>query len=104
MNTYEWVISKLEVVPQVGSIENYVTRCHWKYIATDGTITKETFGLQGFETNENPENYVAFDDLTKEIVEGWLEVSMDMEAIKAELDSKIADEITPPIVSMPIPW
>ena len=104
MNTYEWIISKLEVVPQIGSVSDYVVRCHWRYVATDGTITKEVYGLQAFNPTENPENYVAFEDLTKEIVEGWLEASIDMEAIKLSLDKQIEDEINPPIVSMPIPW
>lgn len=104
MNTYEWIIEKLEVVPQIGNVNDYVVRCHWRYTATDGTITKGAIGLQGFEPTENPENYVAFENLTKGIVEGWLETSIDVDALKLSLDNQIADEITPPIVSVPIPW
>ena len=104
MNTYEWIIKKLEVAPQIGSVSDYVVRCHWGYTATDGTITKEAYGLQAFEPTENPENYIAFENLTKEIVEGWLEASIDVDALRLSLDNQIADEITPPIVSVPIPW
>jgi len=104
MNTYEWIIKKLEVMPQVGSVSDYVVRCHWGYQATDGTIVKEAYGLQAFEPSKTPENYVAYEDLTKEIVEGWLENSMDVQAMQANLDAAIQDEIQPPIVSVPIPW
>lgn len=104
MNTYEWIIGKLEVVPQVGNVTNFVVRCHWRYQATNGTIIKEVYGLQAFEPDATQENYVPYESLTKEVVEGWLEASNDMNRIKDSLDKQIEDEITPPIVSMPIPW
>lgn len=104
MNTYEWIISKLEVVSQVGNITNYVVRCHWRYRATQDLITKDTYGLQSFEVNENPEDYVPYEELTKEMVEGWLEASNDVERMRESLDAQIEEELNPPIVSMPIPW
>jgi hypothetical protein len=104
MNTYEWIISKLEVMPQVGNVDNYVVHCHWKYVATDGTITKEDYGLQAFEPDPAQQNYVPYESLTKEIVEGWLNSSINVEAMKASLDGKIQDELQPSIVSLPIPW
>lgn len=104
MNTYEWIIAKLEVKSQVGNITNYVVHCHWRYRASNELISKEAYGLQSFEVNEEPENYIPYEELTKEIVEGWLEASVDTTRLKDALDAEIEQELNPPIVSMPIPW
>ena len=51
------------------------------------------------------EDFTAFEDLTQEIVEVWLEASdLDVEAIKASLDSQITEAVTPTSVTKSVPW
>ena len=42
-------------------------------------------------TEPNPENYISFNDLTDEIVWGWIEPQLDIEQIKLTLDKQIED-------------
>ena len=35
---------------------------------------------------------------------GWLETILDVESLNANLDSQIADQITPKIITLPLPF
>ena len=63
----------------------------------------DVYSTQSFSP-DNVENFIPYEDLTFDIVCGWLESSMDVAAIDANLDTQIANLINPPIVSPPLPW
>ena len=107
MSTKNWVVSQLDCLPQDGTLENFVVVCHWRRQAHEVVDGKEynadVYSTQSFSP-DNVENFIAYEDLTFEIVCSWLESSMDVEAIDANLDTQISNLINPPIVSPPLPW
>jgi hypothetical protein len=107
MSTKNWVVSQLDCLPQDGELKDFVVVCHWRRQAHEVVDGKEynadVYSTQSFSP-DNVENFIPYEDLTFDIVCGWLESSMDMEALDANLDTQIANLINPPIVSPPLPW
>jgi hypothetical protein len=107
MIVYNWVVSQLDCLPQDGDLKDFVVVCHWRRQAHEIVDGKEynadVYSTQSFSP-DNVENFIPYEDLTFDIVCGWLESSMDVEAIDANLDTQIANLINPPIVSPPLPW
>ena len=110
-NTYTWQINALDTNPTQGDLANVVYNIHWGLVAasdqTDANGNAYTADSIGTQTIPAPtgEDFTAFEDLTQEIVEAWLEASdLDVEAIKAGLDSQIAEAITPTSVTKSAPW
>ena len=110
-NTYSWQINALDTYPSQEDLTNVVYNVHWGLTATsdqtdtDGNAyTATSIGTQTAAAPDT-DNYTAFDDLTQEIVEGWLEASdLDVDAIKAGLDAQITENITPTSVTKGTPW
>ena len=109
-NTYSWQINALDTYPTQDSLTDVVYNIHWGLTATsdqtdaDGnTYTATSIGTQTV-TGPDTENYTAFENLTQDIVEAWLEASdLDIDGIKASLDRQIAEKITPTSVTKQLP-
>jgi hypothetical protein len=110
-NTYSWAINALDTYPIKDSLSDVVYNIHWSMIATSdqtdvngNPYTASSIGTQ-IVTVPDADGFIAFDDLTQEIVEGWLEASeLDVDSIKANLDAQIEEKITPKSVTRVIPW
>ena len=110
-NTYTWQINALDTNPTQGDLTNVVYNIHWELIATsdqtdsDGNAyTADSIGTQTIAAPSSG-SFTAFEDLTQEIVEGWLENSdLDIQAIKTNLNSQITEAITPTSVTKLAPW
>jgi hypothetical protein len=110
-NTYNWQINALDTYPTQGSLTDVVYNIHWGLTAksdqddTNGNpYTADSVGTQTIAA-PNSDSFTAFEDLTQEIVEGWLEASeLNVEAIKASLDAQITENITPTSVTKSTPW
>lgn len=110
-NTYSWQINALDTYPLRENLADVVYNVHWGLTATsdqtdaDGVAyTVNSIGTQTV-TAPNADNYTAFEDLTQDIVEAWLEASdLDVDAIKASLDAQITENITPTSVTKSTPW
>ena len=105
-NSYSWVISQLECIPQHGGLENVVMVIHWRRQATDGLHMADVYGTQSV-TLDPLAPFTTFEQITKEQVEGWLADAMGSERIAeldANLDSQIDALINPPVIRPPLPW
>lgn len=110
-NTYSWHINALDVRPTQDSLTDVVYNIHWKLSATAPNLDDNSNPLYvansiGTQTVAAPDsdNFTAFEDLTQEIVETWLEASdLDVEAIKASLDAQLVEKITPTSVTKQLP-
>ena len=109
-NTYSWQINALDTYPSQESLTDVVYNIHWGLTATsdqtDGDGNAYTANSIGTQTVAAPDadDYTAFEDLTQEIVEAWLEASdLDVEAIKEGLDAQIVEKITPTSVTKQLP-
>jgi hypothetical protein len=104
---YQWVIAQMNEVPQEGSLLDVVVMVHWRRNATtevDGkAYVADTYGTMGC-TTPSPTDFTAYPDLTFEQVCGWLDAGLDIEAINMNLTSQLNNQITPPIITLPLPW
>lgn len=109
-NTYSWQINALDTYPSQESLTDVVYNIHWGLKAisdqTDADGNAYTANSIGTQTVAAPDadDYTAFEDLTQDIVEAWLEASdLDVDAIKAGLDAQIVEKITPTSVTKQLP-
>jgi hypothetical protein len=109
-NTYSWQINALDTYPSQEDLTDVVYNIHWGLTATsdqtDADGNAYIANSIGTQTVAAPDadDYTAFEDLTQEIVEAWLEASdLDVEAIKEGLDTQIVEKITPTSVTKQLP-
>jgi len=103
-NTYNWKINALDAKVSVGDDENVVYTVHWSLIATseDEEHAVSSIGTHGVEYDAD--NFVPYEDLTEEIVIGWLEDALDVNLMKAGLDAQIEKLITPEKITYTDPF
>ena len=82
-----WTIATLER----NSADNGVTVAHWRCSKTEGDHTASSYGTCDFTPDVEKVDFVAFDALTEEAVIGWVQESMDVEALVAGLDAQLAE-------------
>ena len=103
----QWYISQLECKPQDGDLTDFVVVVHWRRNATEVVNEKEYFasvyGTQGFSA-EDVTDFIPYDQLTYEIVCGWLDNSIDVAALDLNLDAQIENQVNPPVVTLPLPF
>ena len=103
----QWIINQMDCVPQDGDLTDFVVNVHWSRNATEVVNEKEYFasvyGSQSF-SKDDVTNFIPYEDLTYEIVCGWLDGSMDVEALDLNLDAQIENQVNPPIVVLPLPF
>jgi hypothetical protein len=102
-----WFINQLECVPQDGDLSDFVVIVHWSRFAKE-TIneieyTANLYSTQSFSTDDVT-NFVPYDQLTYEIVCGWLDQSIDVVSLDLNLDQQIENQVNPPIVVLPLPF
>ena len=102
-----WVVSQMDTKPQDGELADVVSTIHWRRQATavdgDNTYFADTYGAMGCESPSETD-FTAYADLTFEQVCAWLEAGNDVEALDANLDAQIENQVNPPIVALPLPW
>lgn len=105
-NTYTWVIEQMDCVPQEDGKTDVVMTVHWRQNATDGTYNATVYGTVGLTyTAGSP--FTPYADLTQQQVIGWVEEALGPEQcaqITANLAQQLADQVTPPVVTPPLPW
>ena len=105
---YVWDKGSLGAVPEVDGLSDYVVVVNWRYRGTlpnedpNKTISVDQYGQQTFQVNPEQSDYVPFEDLTPEIVIGWL--NLDEQAMQLAITKQIEEIVNPPIVYPPVPW
>tara|TARA_R110000824_G_scaffold252690_2_gene441428 strand:- start:1646 stop:2020 length:375 start_codon:yes stop_codon:yes gene_type:complete len=102
--TYAWDIAQMNAHIEEFGENNVIYIVHWRYTAvssekipgTENHYTATSIGTQGFTYVQGDpfvpyENTEAFEDL----VIGWLDDALDVDAMKASLAAQIQKEITP---------
>jgi hypothetical protein len=110
--TYTWSFPHLEVAPSLDGLTNVVKTVHWRIMATEDGHSAEAYGSVSL-SDPDPDTFTAFDGLTKETVQGWVEATLNaegegevlvVERMKTSLAEQIARAKAPPVVTMPAPW
>lgn len=98
--TFSWNIANLERE----TADGYVHTAHYTINADDETYTASSYGSIGLERPEG--SMIPFDQLTKEIVVGWVKDRLgaeQVEGIEAALQTNIDQQHTP-TQATGLPW
>ena len=87
---------------------NVVTRVHWGYtgIYIDNTgkpWSQLIYGVSDINAPD-PIAFTPFESLTLDVVTNWLNQVLNVSDLQNSITSLIADRITPPSVTMGVPW
>ena len=108
MINYKWIISSLDSYPKnAEGLTDVICLVHWRYqaeqVQNDKTYFAEVYGASSVPSPD-PADFVPYEEVTYEMVCGWLESILNVESLNANLDSQIADQITPKIITLPLPF
>ena len=102
-----WYINQLDCVPQDGTLTDFVVVAYWsrfaKEIINEVEYQSSVYGAQSF-SKDDVTNFIPYEDLTYDIVCGWLDASINVEALDLNLDQQIENQVNPPIVILPLPF
>jgi len=103
-NTYTWNVEAIDCYPSSEGQTDVAFNVHWRCNGTDGTHTASIY-------NTCPVTYTAgspftpFSQLTQDQVLGWIWASgVNETENQASLDTMIANQVNPPVVSPKLPW
>jgi hypothetical protein len=92
----------MDLKVQEGDLEKVITNIHWRYSGTDEDgVSEETYGCQSVPS-PNPEAFTAYEEVTKEMVEEWLESMMDMEELQSRITASIELKKNPVTITLPL--
>jgi hypothetical protein len=103
--TYTWVVTQLETI-NTPNLEDVVVVATWKKIGTDETGATGTYiGATPFKASSvTPGTFVPFDQLTQDIVVGWIQAVV-INQYAVWVDAQIAAGITGTgVQTPPLPW
>jgi hypothetical protein len=87
-----WKINTLEYT---NDNDKGVVTAHWDVTLTDGDVSARRYGSCSFQPNATSEGYVPFEDLTEEMVIGWVQATLDVEEMEASLLAQIEEQKNP---------
>jgi kynureninase len=104
---FEFIISQLDSIPSLDGMEKVISTIHYRaqkqYEEDVIHFIADYFGALAVDAPHEA-SFTPYDEVTKEMVESWLEAGCDTEAIETNLDSQIANFLNPPIVAYALPW
>ena len=111
MTTFKWNCKTVDVYPTSGDNTDVVYNVHWRVTGTSDQVdadgnayTATSIGTQTLSTEEIVD-FVPFEDLTNELVAGWVQAAMGEEAVanlETSLNNQIDALITPTSVTKTI--
>ena len=98
--TYKWTINQMNAHIQAEGENNVIFTVHWTYSGSEEsggqTYTSTQIGAQSF-TYVAGEPFTPYADTEafENVVIGWLEGALDVDAMKTSIDAQIQKQITP---------
>lgn len=107
MITTTWQFPAFDVYPTYETEANAVHIIHWRVKAEDGLgHASEAYGtVECGPIDVN--NFVPFEDLTQEIVQGWCDQQLGAEIInqiQVGLVGRINEQVSPTLETLAAPW
>jgi hypothetical protein len=94
-----WTIPTLERELSDGG----VVVAHWRVSEVDGEFSASAYGTCSFTYDSTDPSFVPYDNLTEEVVLGWVWGEVDQAATEAALAADIADQKNPTTADG-VPW
>ena len=103
MTTINWIIESLLVRKVEGSNTDVVITADWRCNGSQESFSGTCYGSCSFAPPTG--SFTPYPDLTQDQVLGWCFANgVDQTAIEANVSLQIANQINPPVVSLPLPW
>lgn len=102
--TYTWKIERLDCYPTYQGHEKVVTTAFWRLFAVGGGCEATSYGSVALEIGTLSEEFTPFAELTEAQVVGWVKAAIDGPWQESILAQNIADQLSPPMVTPPLPW
>lgn len=102
---YTWKVTDMKTI-DVDGVQNAVIQTYWEKKGTDENGNEGTFaGATPFPVSSiDPEDFIPFEDLTEEIVLGWIE-SVVVGQYEQHVNEQIQKQINQKLVKDPgLPW
>jgi hypothetical protein len=100
---YTWEFSQFEKAPQQDGLLEVVKVIHWTLKAEDGNYRSSAYGTTSVAAPD-PDNYIAYEDITKQWAIDAVSAVLDVPAMEASLLAAIERQKNPPIVSAAPPF
>ena len=98
-----WIIERLLVKPTEGTLTDVVITADWRCNGSQESFSGTCYGSCSFAPPTG--SFTPYPDLTQDQVLGWCFANgVDKSAIEANVSLQIANQINPPVVSLPLPW
>jgi hypothetical protein len=106
MINYTWTINQLDCIPNVDSMSDYVVQSYYSVSGTDGTYSGTLTGTATFVVDPTQATYVPYADITEIEAIAWTQASLGDQVASIEdcINDQIQKQITPPVVTQPLPW
>lgn len=107
--TMNWIIEQMQCVPKEGSYTDVVVTANWRcngvQVAGDPPVsyTSTMFGKSTFTAPSG--SFTPYAELTQDQVLGWCWANgVDKNYTEAQIQTSIDNQITPSVVTLPLPW
>lgn len=103
---YKWTILAMECIANKNGFDNIVKIVDWRLTASQNGISADYTWATDI-SGANTSNFVAYEDLTPEIVIEWVKKAVGAEKlsqIETDLAKTVKDTISPPITRPNLPW
>jgi hypothetical protein len=104
----EWKITNLTVINQTANFQNLVIIATYKYTGTYTDLSGNVFtaSISGDINLQEPDptNYVPYDQLTEDIVLGWIIPQMNMTYLNSYIVNEISSQVLPTEIYNGLPW
>jgi hypothetical protein len=102
--TYQFTEIKVEIAPQLGDLQDVITRARYVYVGTDENGIKGEFPGATPMPPPGDANFIPFNEVTEPEVVAWLEQVADLPHMQQQITKKIEAQINPMYVPVPNPW
>jgi len=110
MTTYTWNCKTVDAYPSYDELTDVVYNVHWilagERTEADVTYSTSLYGTIAISLEDlSPDTFVPVDQLTNEMVTGWVESAMGEEVVaekKATIDAELESQINPTSVTITI--
>ena len=100
---FNWVINSLDSIPSIDGMDKVISTIHYRAQKAHEDFTADTYGALSVDAPHEA-SFTPYDEVTKQMVESWLEAGLDTETIEVNLDAQIENFLNPPIVNYGLPW
>jgi len=107
MTNFNWIISAMECKKHEQELNNVIILIHWRYNATR-EIEGKSYFAETYEATILPtpssENFIPYEQLTKQQVISWLETLIDVPTMQLSLEADIELQINPLDIVISLPF